>query len=80
MGDDDGRSHADGAEAGTRSRMSYRLTHAPTRGPRPLVPPLRVGHPMKGEYPLQNPRSSPAFPRFVVRRASGGRRWYQTSR
>ena len=46
-------------KAGTRSRMRGRLAHAPTRGPRPLVPPLRFGHPMKGEYPLQDPLFEP---------------------
>ena len=45
-----------GAEGGTRSRMSRSPAHAPTKGPSPLVPSLRFGHPMKGVFPLQNPQ------------------------
>src|SRR2546426_9715348 len=34
---------------------------APARGPRPLAPPLRSGHPVKGAHPLHNPRSNPTL-------------------
>ena len=34
---------------------------APARGPGPLAPPLRSGHPMKGAHPLHNPRSNPTL-------------------
>ena len=37
------------------SSKSRDETRAPARGPRPLAPSLRSGHPLKGEYPLQNP-------------------------
>ena len=44
-------------------------SRAPARGPGPLAPSLRAGHPMKGEYPLQNPRSHPTlFSRYWMRR------------
>src|SRR5438094_3042929 len=38
---------------------------APARGPCPLAPPLRSGHPVKGAHPLHNPRSNPT-PCIVV--------------
>ncbi len=38
-----------------------RGVRAPARGPGPLAPPLRAGHPVKGAHPLQNPRSNPTL-------------------
>ena len=35
------------------------FARAPAKGPGPLAPPLRSGHPVKGAYPLQSPRSNP---------------------
>ena len=55
-----------GAEAGNSKSHELQPAHTPTRGPRPLVPRLRLGHPMKGEHPLQNPRSSPVILCFVI--------------
>ncbi len=43
---------------GIQRRMADSV-HAPARGPRPLAPSLRFGHPLKGAHPLQNPRSNP---------------------
>ena len=43
-----------GGEGGN-SKSRGGCLRAPARGPGPLAPSLRAGHPMKGEYPLQNP-------------------------
>src|SRR5947199_10274845 len=43
---------------------------APARGPRPLAPPLRSGHPVKGAHPLHNPRSNPTPCIVVVAKAT----------
>ena len=43
---------------GIRSRTEGGLC-APARGPSPLAPSRCFGHPMKGAYPLHNPRSNP---------------------
>ena len=49
-----------GGEGGNSKSRGGSL-RAPARGPGPLAPSLRAGHPMKGEYPLQNPRSHPTL-------------------
>ena len=73
MGDGRVRGKAYGAEAGDSKSHKRKPVHAPTRGPSPLVPRLRLGHPMKGEHPLQNPRSSPGFTSIVAAVAFGGK-------
>ena len=65
-------SHNSGGRPAARASLVWRrgrafevalrcFARAPTRGPRPLVPSLRSGHPMKGAHPLHNPRSNPAL-------------------
>ena len=54
---------------GGHSKSRGGCLRAPARGPGPLAPSLRAGHPMKGAHPLQNPRSNPTlFSRYWVRR------------
>ena len=47
-----------GGEGGN-SKSRGGCLRAPARGPGPLAPSLRAGHPMKGAHPLQNPRFEP---------------------
>ena len=41
------------------------------------MPHLRLGHPLKGAHPLQNPRSRPGFALMVEGRASGGKQHFE---
>ena len=49
----------DGGGGGNSKSHVTVLSRAPTRGPCPLVPALRSGHPLKEKRPFQNPCSNP---------------------